>query len=628
MKVLDSISVAQRYAILALACVFCIDMFSSPGFASGILYILCCLLVYNEERLVILRFTAVVTALMIARTALAYPLLTTEAMDYKFIFINRAISVMAVMLVALMAVHKRNGAKRVLREKNGLSKIVGFDEDVDDDREFGLRTSTNVNNSRRNVSLATFGMLAVFIIDIFIPPGIAFGAFYILCFLFIYSETRRVIISFAFVMPILIILSVFISYAIGHENSLNSTAMLANRVISVAVIILTTVLALRHRAMFEKFNQERDHYIQLLELSNEKLGAINKAVNKSLLSAITDKEGKIIYVNKLFKRTYQYRSDEIIGKDHCLLNSGYHTDTFFEEMWATIQEGKTWFGEMRNKAKDGSMHWVDTVIVPIKDRNGDIAQFYAMSKVIDDRKRLEEQLLKSNAEMEHFTYVAAHDLKSPVINMSVLSEMLEEVNGVTEEGMEYFDKIKQSIRQMELTISKLNEVISSKRNLSERPEEIEIESELQHVLHDLEHVIQKAGATITYDFSAAPKICIARVQMHSIFQNLISNAIKYAREGVPPCITITSIIQSDAICLRVADNGMGIDMETHKAKMFGLFKRFHQHVEGKGIGLYIVKSIIDNLGGQISVESELNKGTTFQMCFNIPDSTTENDPST
>ncbi|MCB0484533.1 MAG: HAMP domain-containing histidine kinase, partial [Flavobacteriales bacterium] len=190
------------------------------------------------------------------------------------------------------------------------------------------------------------------------------------------------------------------------------------------------------------------------------------------------------------------------------------------------------------------------------------------------------------------------------------------------------DKIKQSIRQMELTISKLNEVISSKRNLSERPEEIEIESELQHVLHDLEHVIQKAGATITYDFSAAPKICIARVQMHSIFQNLISNAIKYAREGVPPCITINSIIQSDAICLRVADNGMGIDMETHKAKMFGLFKRFHQHVEGKGIGLYIVKSIIDNLGGQISVESELNKGTTFQMCFNIPDSTTENDPST
>jgi PAS domain S-box-containing protein len=612
---------AQIYATLALVFVFVIDIYTSPGFAVGILYILCSLLVYSEEKNTIIGFSVLAVMLIILRLFISFPTEGPPTDEFWLILVNRGISVLAVILIAWVALRQKRHFRQTFEDSKGISDILGFNEEFD--REG--RIQKNASEHTNNLLFASAGMMLIFILDLLVPLGIAVGAFYIVCFLFIYNEQRRVILAFAIFTPVLILAKAAAFFVLEIPVQTAEWSIWANRVISVTVVIFTAVLALRHRAMLEKFNEERERYIRMLEASNEKLGAINKAVNQSLLSAITDTKGNFIYVNKLFRKTYQYSSKELVGKNHCLLNSGHHSDAFFQEMWDTILDGKTWFGEQRNKAKDGSLHWVDMVIVPVKDKTGAVIQFYAMSKVIDDRKKLEEQLLKSNEEMQQFTYVAAHDLRSPVINMSVLSEMLEEVNGVTEEGKEYFDKIKQSIQQLELTISKLNEVIAAKRNLGEIPEEIEFSSELDYVLHSIENLIRSSGAQIQSDFVAAPRICLAKVQMHSIFQNLISNSIKYRREDVNPVIKIKSWIQDNRVCLSVSDNGIGIDLNSHSNKLFGLFKRFHQHVEGKGIGLYLVKSIIDNHGGTIQVESKINEGTTFNMCFDLPQN--QNQPS-
>jgi signal transduction histidine kinase len=103
--------------------------------------------------------------------------------------------------------------------------------------------------------------------------------------------------------------------------------------------------------------------------------------------------------------------------------------------------------------------------------------------------------------------------------------------------------------------------------------------------------------------------------MYSIFHNLITNSIKYRQPGIAPIIEITSTVHQGKIDLVFKDNGLGIDLKRKGTEVFGLYKRFHHHVEGKGMGLFMVKTHVETIGGTISIESEINKGTTFTISF-------------
>lgn len=101
--------------------------------------------------------------------------------------------------------------------------------------------------------------------------------------------------------------------------------------------------------------------------------------------------------------------------------------------------------------------------------------------------------------------------------------------------------------------------------------------------------------------------------MHSILSNLVSNSLKYKKNNVPVFISISTEIKNNYTILTHQDNGLGIDLQLHKDKIFGFYKRFHSHVEGKGMGLHLIKTQVEMMGGRIEVESEVNKGTTFRI---------------
>lgn len=223
-----------------------------------------------------------------------------------------------------------------------------------------------------------------------------------------------------------------------------------------------------------------------------------------------------------------------------------------------------------------------------------------------------EQLERYNKELEELAYVASHDLKAPLANFQGLMMLMESEEAIKAQGKEYFAKMKLAVTRMQNTLHNLNEVINMKQVTGEK-ENILFEQIFNEVITSLETQISEAHAIIICDFSQVPSVLYPLIQLKSIIQNLLTNAIKYRHPERQLQIDISTTQANNQICLIVSDNGLGMDLSKSKEKPFGLFKRLHNHVEGKGMGLYIIKSIVDSHLGAIDVESKVNLGTTFKI---------------
>ncbi|WP_158973683.1 ATP-binding protein [Cellulophaga sp. L1A9] len=226
-----------------------------------------------------------------------------------------------------------------------------------------------------------------------------------------------------------------------------------------------------------------------------------------------------------------------------------------------------------------------------------------------------DNLKRKNQELEEFSYVAAHDLRSPLTNIHSLLDMLQSENAISQEGLPVFEKVQEVAMQMCNKLRALNSVIALKTNMEDKKEVVNFSSIIGKVKVDNSEEIVQSRTIIKEDFVRAPSIIYNLKQIESILQNLISNSIKYRNPNRKPVIIIkTSIIDGKTV-LTIKDNGIGFDKDTDPEKIFGLFKRMHSHVEGLGVGLYITNSIITNNGGEITTKSELNKGTQFKIIF-------------
>jgi PAS domain S-box-containing protein len=228
------------------------------------------------------------------------------------------------------------------------------------------------------------------------------------------------------------------------------------------------------------------------------------------------------------------------------------------------------------------------------------------------------QLARINTDMDNFIYTASHDLKAPISNIEgLLQALLRTLHAErmqSERPQQITALMQQSVERFKQTIASLTEVVKLQKENSEEAVLVNLSEVIQEVILDLEPAIQSSGAQLEIDVSACPQIRFSTKNMRSVIYNLLSNALKYHSPERVPRVAILCLATPEYFVLTVRDNGLGMEAE-RISQLFTMFKRFHTHVEGTGIGLYMIKKMIENAGGKIEAESQVGRGSTFKVYF-------------
>ncbi len=240
------------------------------------------------------------------------------------------------------------------------------------------------------------------------------------------------------------------------------------------------------------------------------------------------------------------------------------------------------------------------------------AQNENLDKEVKERTR---ELVEYNQQLEQFAFIAAHNLRAPVARILGLGQ-LAKLSGVSKDDEKMItEKMVQTAEELDQVVRDINTILEIRKNNTLSVSEVDLQLELELIKANLANEINDTKAEISCSFEQVNKLKTVKPYLDSILLNLISNAIKYRHPKRPPRIEISTSRTDNIICLQVTDNGLGINLDAHKKNIFTLYKRFHSHVEGKGMGLYLVKTQVEALGGKITVDSKVNEGTSFRIFF-------------
>ncbi|MCC9165405.1 CHASE domain-containing protein [Pontibacter harenae] len=353
----------------------------------------------------------------------------------------------------------------------------------------------------------------------------------------------------------------------------------------------------------------------------------------ALVALLRAPDQQYVLANPQYRKLYGSRP--LVGKTLREAHPELEGIGFFERLDKVFSSGKAYVGQEVtapiDRNSDGNLQeaYFNLVYQPLLDGKGKVEAVLLfaveVTELVAARKKLaatneelsqtNQELQRINDDLDSFVYTASHDLKSPIANMEGLITLLRDIlQGKLEgEDSQVLDMVGNSINKLKLTVADLAEITKVQKELQESIEPLSFQSLLQDVEADISSLIEEADAIIETDFQV-DNITYARKNLRSIIYNLVSNAIKYRDPTRQPLVQLSTCQQDGYIVLEVQDNGLGIKKE-QQHKLFNMFKRLHSHVEGTGIGLYIVKRIIENNGGRIEVESELGKGTTFKVRF-------------
>lgn len=274
---------------------------------------------------------------------------------------------------------------------------------------------------------------------------------------------------------------------------------------------------------------------------------------------------------------------------------------------------------IRIRRKNGTFLWSEGVMTNMLN-NENVKGFVSNFRDITERKEDELQrekitldLLERNKNLEQYAYIVSHNLRGPVANILGISNLLESEGANAQDKAEALNHLFVSARRLDEVIKDLNMVLQMRQSINEQKEDVDLAEMVNDIKQSIPELVRKSNVEIGTDFKV-PAISTVKSYLYSIFYNLITNSIKYKKEGVRPTVTISSELVGDHIHLKFIDNGLGIDLAAHGDKIFGLYKRFHlDHAEGKGIGLFMTKAQVEALGGRISVKSQVNIGTKFTI---------------
>src|SRR5215203_241580 len=235
----------------------------------------------------------------------------------------------------------------------------------------------------------------------------------------------------------------------------------------------------------------------------------------------------------------------------------------------------------------------------------------------EQKEKMTTDLIQRNKDLEQFTYIISHNLRAPVANIIGLSYRLKQTGLSDDLRSQIGAGLSTSVTKLDEVIRDLNDILKIRQMVNESKQLIKLETFISDIHLSIEKMIENEKAIILWNFTEAEEIVTIKGYLHSIFFNLISNSLKYRKPDETPMIKITSRKMNGKIVLLFEDNGIGIDLSTAGEHIFGLYKRFHtDRAEGKGMGLYMVKTQVESMGGKISISSEVNVGTQFKIEFN------------
>lgn len=228
-------------------------------------------------------------------------------------------------------------------------------------------------------------------------------------------------------------------------------------------------------------------------------------------------------------------------------------------------------------------------------------------------ERRTKELLDYNQQLEQFAFIASHNLRAPVATLLGLGQLLDVKQLSEEDKQQVSANMVVSARELDRVVRDLSTILEMRKSSHELLSRMDLREEISLIRVSLERELTETGAAMETDFTEVETIQTVRPLMDSILMNLISNAIKYRHPDRAPKITIRTRRLDGEVCLTVSDNGLGLDLETYGDKLFTLYGRFHSHVDGKGLGLYLVKTHVQAMGGRIEVDSDPGTGTTFSV---------------
>jgi len=346
--------------------------------------------------------------------------------------------------------------------------------------------------------------------------------------------------------------------------------------------------------------------------SAEELQQIKFALDQSAIVAVTDVPGRIRYVNDKFCEISKYSREQLIGQDHRIVNSGYHPKSMIRELWQTIARGQVWRGELRNRARDGSIYWVDTTIVPFLDDRGKPWQYMAIRYDITDRKRNEERLRDQAAlsTLGQMAAVVAHEVRNPLAGIRGGAQLIQSLIGAESEAGEI-------AAAMIARVDALNELVGDLLLYARHREPAIAPIDIAALFGDLVASARLGAEASGTEFSVSPDCTIEVMadldQLRIVLNNLILNAVQ-AVSGHGR-IELGASRQGGVVVLTVADTGPGIPPEDRQ-RIFEPF--FTTRLRGTGLGVPTARKFVEAHGGTIDYLDRPGGGTIVRVTLPDP----------
>lgn len=331
---------------------------------------------------------------------------------------------------------------------------------------------------------------------------------------------------------------------------------------------------------------------------------------------------KIVYVNPAFSVMTGYEFNETIGKSPDILKGQNSDINGIKKIIEAIKNREESLIEMIAYKKDNEEFWLRFSMIPIYNSENELSHWVSIQRDVSDEKKQEKEkeqlireLTKNNKDLKEFSYITSHNLRAPLSNLTGLLSLIEDISIEDAELKEILFGFNKSTHLLNETINDLTKVMIIKDNPSIQKEALSLKEVFENVFSQIAFQFDIHKPVLEIDLEQVSILNINKTYIESILLNLLTNSLKYRAENKILKITITATEINNYVTLSFEDNGIGIDLERNQDKIFGLYQRFHDYPDSKGLGLYLVKSQVEAMGGTICVESEVNKGTTFTLIF-------------